>query len=426
MKFSCQKSRLQGEVKIPGSKSHTVRAVTIAAFADGTSVIRDPLVSEDAESARLAVMDLGADIDVADHIWTVTGTGGVVTPRTSTINMGNSGTSMRVLMGFASLIPANEKIVVDGDAQLRRRPAKPLVDALNALGADVRSLYNNGCPPFEIRGCIKGGSASVEAVSSQYLTSLLLACPLAAGDTAIEVPVLYESQYVDITLDWLESAGIELQREEKRRFYIPGKQVFQPFDCRIPADFSSASFFFGAAALGENCITCKGLDMNDSQGDKAVLDYLRRMGADIEVNGDAVRVSGGSLKGIEIDMNETPDALPMMAAAGCFAEGATSLRNVAQARIKETDRIAVMAEELGKLGGHVEEHEDGLTVYKSKLKPAVVDGHGDHRVVMALAMAGLNIPGVTEIKGAQAAAITFPDFDLLMRNIGGKIEKREE
>ncbi|MFW6414632.1 MAG: 3-phosphoshikimate 1-carboxyvinyltransferase [Verrucomicrobiota bacterium] len=422
MKFRCRESRLQGDVRMPGSKSHTVRAVTIAAFANGTSIIRQPLLSTDTESARCAVRALGAEIEITDESWRVQGTGGEIKPKQQCLDLGNSGTSMRILMGFAALIPTGDKIILDGDAQLRKRPAEPLLKALNELGAKARSIHENECPPFEIQGRLQGGKTVVEAFSSQYLTSLLLACPMADNDTSIEVPVLYESQYIDMTLDWLRYTGIKIEQENKKRFQIPGGQTYQSFDRTIPADFSSASFFFGAAAIGANCITCQGLDMNDSQGDKAVLDYLRRMGADVQVDNDSIRVAGGNLQGIDIDMNETPDALPVMAVVGCFAEGATRLRNVAQARIKETDRIAVMAKELRKLGAQVEEQEDGLTVYKSDLKAARVDGHNDHRIVMALAVAGLCIPGTTEITGAQAAAVTFPDFDTLMREIGGRIE----
>ena len=316
--------------------------------------------------------------------------------------------------------------MLTGDEQIRRRPAGPLAQSLNDLGARVVSCEGNGCAPFEVEGRLKGGETSIEAVTSQYLSSLLLCTPLADADSIIHVPLLNERPYVEITLDWLSRHGIRIDHnDDLSEFQVPGGQAFEPVDRRIPGDFSSGTFFLVAGALGENDITCRGLDMTDTQGDKAVVDYLRQMGADVTVSKDEVRVKADDLTGCEIDLNATPDALPMMAVVGCFARGETRLVNVPQARMKETDRIAVMREELEKLGARVEELEDGLIVSESTLHGAALDGHGDHRVVMALAIAATQIEGDTTIAGAEAAGITYPGFADDLAALGGEVSQAE-
>lgn len=420
MRFACQRSALSGDVQIPGSKSHTIRGVAIAGMAVGESVLEAPLASADTVSAAHAVVALGAEADLRPAAWCFHGCSGHPRPVRTEIDVGNSGTTLRVVLGLASLLREGS-VTVTGDEQIQRRPAGPLARSLSDLGAKVESTCGNGCAPFSVSGTLIGGQTSIEGQTSQYVTSLLLCCPLAARDSIIDVPLLNEQPYVQITLDWLASQGIEVSHEELRRFQVPGGQAYRPFRRRVPADFSSATFFLGAGALGGNRIACVGLDMGDSQPDKAVVEYVRAMGAGVSVTGDRVEVQGAGLTGVEIDMNETPDALPVMAVLGCFARGETRLRNVAHARIKETDRIAVMCTELRKMGAEIEELPDGLIVRESALCGAAVDGHGDHRVVMALAVAGLSIPGETTITTAEAAGVTFPQFHELMADIGGRI-----
>ena len=421
MLFRCSASRLSGAAAIPGSKSHTIRAVVIAALADGESVIEAPLLSADAQSAAACAARLGAKIDMAGDCWRVQGFGGVPKPQDGVLDTGNSGTTMNILLGVSSLIPAGTELTLTGDHQVQRRPNGPLAAALNNLGASVVSERGDGCPPFHIRGTLRGGFTTLDAPTSQYLTSLLLACPLAEGDSEIELTRLNEASYAQMTLDWLAFQGIRIERDGWKRVRIPGRQKYHPFTRRIPADFSSASFFLCAGAIPGNDVLSQGLDMNDCQGDKAVVDYLRRMGAEITVGADGIRVRGKVLRGIEIDMDETPDALPVMAVLGCFAEGTTVLHNVAHARIKETDRIAVMAGELRKMGAHIEERPDGLVIHHSPLHGAAVEGHGDHRVVMSLALAGLSCPGKTTVTTAEAAGVTFPNYGELMRDLGGNL-----
>jgi len=216
--------------------------------------------------------------------------------------------------------------------------------------------------------------------------------------------------------------GIEIGAVDLKEFRIRGRQRYRPVTRAIPADFSSATFFLGAGALDGNEIVLRGLDMTDTQGDKAVVDFVRQMGAEVTTTEDGVRVKASDLTGCEFDLNATPDALPMLAVLGCFARGTTRLVNVPQARMKETDRIAVMAVELGKMGGRVEELEAGIVVHKSDLHGAEVEGYGDHRVVMSLAVAGCSIPGTTVIRGAEAAAVTYPGFTDDMVGLGARLE----
>jgi 3-phosphoshikimate 1-carboxyvinyltransferase len=420
MDFVVEKSTLNGAVQIPGSKSHTIRAVAIAALAEGTSRIFSPLDSADAHASRRVYRQFGARIEELEGEWRVQGLGGNPSPPEDIIDVRNSGTTMRVALGSAALMTGSGLAVLTGDEQVRRRPCGPLAAALTALGARVESCLGTGNPPFVVRGRIRGGEATIEAVTSQYVSALLINAPLAEGDTVLHVPLLNEKPYVMMTLDWLARQGVRVDHDSGlSEFRIPGGQRYRPVNRPIPADFSSATFFLAAGALSGNRVGCRGLDMSDTQGDKAVVDYLRAMGASVQVEADAVVVEGGALRGCEIDMNATPDALPMMAVLACFAEGTTRLTNVPQARLKETDRIHVMRTELEKMGASVTELPDGMVIEKSALHNADVEGHGDHRVIMALSIAATQVAGATTIHGADAVDVTYPGFAHDLRGLGG-------
>ena len=422
MNFVCRRSQLRGDVTIPGSKSHTIRAVAYASLAAGESRIEAPLDSGDARSAVRAFVAFGAKIECRPDVWIVNGTGGELRAPADVVDVGNSGTTLNIALGSAALVRQGQTVLT-GDRQIQRRPSGPLIASLNDLGASVQSSRGNGCPPITVRGRLKGGTTSIECKSSQYLTSLLINTPLADGDTTIRVPVLEEKPYVEMTLDWLARLQIQLERDDLREFRVPGRQSYRAFQRRIPADFSSATFFLCAGVLGDNDVTVHGLDLRDPQGDKAVIDYLKQMGARVDLQPDgSIRVQPGSLKGCRIDLNATPDALPMMAVVACFAAGKTTLANVAHARIKETDRIATMQRELTKLGARVTELPDGLAIEGTNLTGAEVDGHHDHRIAMALAVAGCSIPGETVVRTAESATVTFPTFLDCLRKIGAEIE----
>jgi len=425
MELKVEKSRLSGDIVIPASKSHTIRAVAIASLAQGKSTIQNPLVSNDTQVAVDCYRALGAEIDTTNpKLWKVTGTAGQITTPQQTIDVGNSGTTLRIALGSSALMPAGQSVTFTGDEQIQSRPLGPLMQSLRELGAKCKSVTNNDKAPIEITGQLKGGKTTIACATSQYLSSLLLCTPLAEQNTEIEVSLLNEPGYVQMTLDWLDRQEIEYENKQMRRFKIKGGQSYKGFDATIPADFSSATFFLCAAALTGKKVTLQGLDFADSQPDKAIVDYLKAMGANINIGPDSVTIKAAPLKGVEIDMNQTPDALPAMAVTAAFAKGTTRLVNVAQARGKETDRIKCMALELKKMGIDVEELADGLIIRHSEPKAAKLHGWADHRIVMGLSLAGLNLEGQCIIDTAEAISVTFPEYVGLMKSIGANMELR--
>jgi 3-phosphoshikimate 1-carboxyvinyltransferase len=427
MLITVKKSQLSGVVPIPGSKSHTIRAVVIAALAEGTSYIRSPLLSNDTLSAVECYRKFGAIIDTSNSaVWSVHGIAGKILKKSIKIDVGNSGTTMNLAIGTAALSSCDSEIHLTGDNQIQYRPVGMLIRAINNLGGKASSIHNNECPPVTVSGQLAGGRTSMECQTSQYLSSLLLAAPLASGTIELEIPLLYEPDYARITLDWLDKQKIKYEMNDDLSFFrIPGNQSYTAFNMAIPADFSSATFFLCAAALIGKNVTIQGLDFNDRQPDKAVVDYLKAMGADISIKADGLNVRKSPLHGIDIDMNRTPDALPAMAVTAAFAEGTTRLLNVPQARKKETDRIACMAIELKKLGADVEELPDGLVIHGhsgNDLKPWPVNGWHDHRIVMALSIAGMALKeGILDIDTAEAMSVTFPDYTKLMTHLGANL-----
>jgi 3-phosphoshikimate 1-carboxyvinyltransferase len=416
MEIQVLQSRIGGTVAIPGSKSHTIRALLIAACASGKSTIYNPLFSSDTEACINVCGTFGARINRAEDSLTVHGTGGRLQSSEPEINVGNSGTTLYLSAGIACI--GSTRYVFTGDEQIRKRPIGQLLQALRDLGAETESIRNNDTAPIAVHGPLSGGETSIECPTSQFLSSLLLSAPLATGESIINVPLLYERPYVAMTLWWLDSQGIQYRKtDDYSWFSVPGRQIFNPFTTVIPGDFSSATFFLCAAAITGSTLTLKNLNMSDPQGDKEVIEILKNMGCSVYADEHDLTIEGKKLRGIDIDLNAMPDALPALAVTGCFAEGVTRLYNVPQARLKETDRISVMREELEKMGAHIEETTDGLIIHKSTLRGTRVNGHHDHRVVMALAIAGLAAEGETVIETAEAASVTFPEFFSLLSGI---------
>ncbi len=428
MDLKISKSALHGEVVIPGSKSHTIRAVVLSLMANGTSVITNPLISDDTESALFASKKLGAKFTdtFEDGIltWKITGTGGKITnPDDEIIFLGNSGTSLRLLTGLVA--STDLKISFDGDSSLRGRLMAPLISSIKKLGGKV-SYSEGGKCPLSIKGPIIGGETILECKSSQFLSALLFAAPLAKTDTVIHVINLNEKPYVDITVDWLKFLNIDFTyKQDYSLFEVKGGQSYKAFNRAIPADFSTSLFHLIASAVTDSKISLKGLDFSDNQGDKAVFDIMKKMGMTVEELSKKVNVfREDRLSGdIEIDMNNIPDALPIMAVASCYAKGKTILSNAPHARIKECDRISAMAQELKKMGAKISEIDDGLIIEGSTLHPAVVNGHGDHRIIMALAVAGMGIEGDTVVENAADYSVTYPNFLRDFKQLGAHIDK---
>ena len=425
MKIRAAKSKLAGTVSVPGSKSHTIRGVVVAMMAEGESTLRQPLVSGDTLSCLDAAKAMGARITElrsdAGLVWKIKGVNGKLNAPDGVIDLGNSGTSLRLLTALAAT--SKGKFHFDGDHSLRGRPMQILLTALQKLGARVTADEGGKCP-LSVTGPLRGGEATVEGKSSQFVSALLFALPLAAEDSELNVVNLNERPYVEITLDWLQNQGIDIQvGPDLECFNIKGRQRYRAFERAIPADFSTATFAAAGAAVTGGEVSIRNLDFGDRQGDKVVFEYFERMGMVVERGSGLTTVrSQGPLRGVELDLNATPDALPAMAVVGCFATGRTALLNVPQARIKETDRIAVMARELRALGATVEELPDGMVVEGGALKGGMAaQGHDDHRVVMALAIAGLGLEGGLTVDSAEAAAVTYPDFVKDFQSLGGDI-----
>ncbi|HUI91353.1 MAG TPA: 3-phosphoshikimate 1-carboxyvinyltransferase [Chitinivibrionales bacterium] len=422
MKWRVRKSTLSGAIAIPPSKSHTIRALVIATLSKGVSQLSNILATGDGASAIAAAKSMGAEIEIAGKNLRVTGVGNDFNRGSDTFAMENSGTSTNLFASVAALGSRLRRF--DGDESLRSRPFMPVLEALKGLGAEFGLERRGSDLPFWVRGPIRGGKTTVNGFSSQFVSSLLFACPCAPKDSDISVENLHERPYVEMTMRWLDRQGIRYEASsDLSHLRVFGGQAYKALHYTVPGDFSSATFAAVAAPLTGSRIALQGLDFSDSQGDKGVFDVLGAMGAAVSREpGGAVVGTTGDLRGMEIDLNAMPDALPAFCVLGCVAKGETKIENVAQARIKETDRIAVMAEELKKMGADIKEEKDGLTVKRCRLKGAQVNGRGDHRVVMALALAGMAADGETVVDTAEAAAVTYPTFLEDFRALGANIE----
>lgn len=423
-------SRPTGTITVPSSKSHTIRALLIAACAGGISHIENVLDSSDAQSCISAISALGASVEETAR--TSTGislaitppTGGITAPdRTATptrIDVGNSGTTLYLLAALAAhrLTP----VEFDGDASIRRRDAAPLLQALRVLGAQVEG---GPSAPFSVTGpLLPDRTVRPECPTSQYLSALLLTSPLIAGQgtTLLAPTLLWERPYVDMTCWWLDRQGIRYERYGYEQFSVLAGQQYRPVVDTLPGDYSSATFWFAAATITGTPVTVKGLAPDDVQGDRHVLQILTDLGATVRWNRDgdtntSVTVCGPIIRGGTFDLNAMPDALPALAVVGCYAPEPVHLVNVPQARAKETDRVAVMAHELGILGARVEELPDGLVVNPARLHGGTIESHGDHRVAMAIAIAALGASGPVTIRDAGVAAVTYPSFFGELRRI---------
>jgi len=423
MKWIVKPSKLSGDIWVPPSKSHTIRALLIATLAEGVSKITGALTTGDGASAVGAAKSMGARIEERGGALFITGVGGDYDSGSADFAMGNSGTSTNLFSSAAALGSKPRRF--DGDDSLRSRPVRPILEALRQLGAQYTIEGPDRDLPFSITGPLKGGEVTVDGISSQFVSSLLFSCPLIKNDTVINVINLHEKPYVEMTLWWLDKQGIRYEKNgDLTYFKIYGNQKYLPIDMLIPGDFSSATFPAIAAAICGSGVTVRGIDFSDPQGDKRIFDILADMGAVLHKEKTSVTISGqNAVSGGKVDLNTMPDALPAVAVLGCLASGITRIVNVAHARIKETDRIKVMVGELKKMGADIQEEEAGLTVRQSVLFGARVNGHDDHRVVMALAIAGMAARGETIIDTAQSAGVTYPGFVEDFKKLGANIQE---
>jgi len=403
--------KLDVKLKAPPSKSYTHRALFVAALSEGKSKIIDPLISDDTNYTINCLKQLGVKITEDSNkdgiIFNIDGSGGNLKEPTAPLYIGNSGTTLRFLMATASLV--NGVVTIDGDGEVRKRPVKGLEDSLKKLGIAIDS--NKGCPPVRIssNGSIGGETVLESRESSQYLSALLMASPYARPYMKINVTgQVPSSPYVEMTLDVMGKFGVRVQRKDFSDFYIsPSKYVGQEYIVEV--DFSNSSYFMAVAAINGGRVTIENLNKNSKQADKAFVDILEKMGCGIEWGNNSLTLTGGELRGIEIDMKKSPDIVPTLAVVSAFAKGPTKIYNIETLRFKETDRLSAVANELSKIGCKVEEGSDYMIIIPGKLTAAEIETYKDHRMAMSFAVAGLFIEGI-KILDPDCVSKSYPNF----------------
>ncbi|HQR74331.1 MAG TPA: 3-phosphoshikimate 1-carboxyvinyltransferase [Sulfurovum sp.] len=406
---------IEGEIHLPGSKSLSNRALLVAALAKGTTKITNLLQSDDTRHMLNALKQLGISYTLSDDKTqcSITGNGGAIhAVQMQELFLGNAGTAMRPLC--AALCLGTGTYVLTGEPRMKERPIGHLVDALRQAGAHITYEENEGYPPLliEAQG-LRGGDVQIDgAISSQFLTALLMAAPLAKEDMKISIiGELVSKPYIDITLHIMKTFGVEVIHENYKTFTIKGNQNYKAVESfMVEGDASSASYFLAAAAIKGGKVKVTGIGKTSIQGDVLFVDVLEKMGAKVEWGDSYVAVSKGELHAIDMDFNHIPDAAMTIATTALFAKGTTVLRNIYNWRVKETDRLSAMATELRKVGAEVEEGEDYLKITPpDTLRHAAIDTYDDHRMAMCFSLLALDSASVT-INEPECTSKTFPTY----------------
>lgn len=412
-------SKLSGHLKIPPSKSHTHRAILFSLLGSATSHIRNVLCSPDTEAMLKAVSQMGAQIEQESDGLKIQGG---LSPAQDVIDAKNSGLVLRLLAAVGALLPTYT--LITGDSSIRqRRPIQPLLQALRQLGALADTALGNDFAPLVIKGPIHPGKCHLRGEDSQPVSALLIATSFLDGPSEIFVENPGEKPWIDLTLAWIRRLGGSVEQQGYTHYQVKGGMHYSGFEYTVPGDFSSAAFPIGAAILTHSSLTLHGLDPQDVQGDKVLIEILQKMGAKISWMGNRLILDPSELLvGQSINLDSCIDALPLLAVLGCFAKGTTTLYNGAIARKKESDRIATVAAELKKMGAHIEEKPDGLIIQESSLKGAHLFSHQDHRIGLSLAVAALAAKGSSVLSGTEAIGKTYPTFVKDFQQIGARIE----
>ncbi len=417
MKASIYKSEIAGKVIAPSSKSYTIRGLMCAALAKGESEIMHPLSSDDTEAAINVLRQVGVGVCQEEDLWRISG-GNFHQPDTD-LFCGESAATLRFMTAICSLIPGKCKLCPG--SSLAKRPVEPLVQALRQLGVDC--LYRDEEASIVVEGGgLRGGVAELPGnVSSQFVSALLLIAPLAEEGVRIRLTTLLASKpFVLMTLDCLQRFGMKIKASEDFREFEVLKQTYKPAKYRVEGDWSSASYLL---ALGAICgeVEAENLNPKSLQGDKIILDFLRDMGAWVEVNKNSVVVRKSKLNAIRADLSDCIDLLPTMAVLAAVADGESEFITIERARIKESNRVSALREGLERMGIKVREEGNKLTVTGSEPKGSVIDTKSDHRIAMAFSILG-SVAGETIIDGAECVSKTFPQFWNVLKSIGGKVE----
>ena len=409
---------LKGRVLPPPSKSHTHRAFFLASMAQGRSRIGHALFSDDTRATLDACSKMGSSYSIEGG--SVDICGGELHAPESVVDANNSGTTMRIFTGLCSMF--DREVTITGDESLQKRPMGPLLDALSQNGT-VCTSREGGLPPVTVRGPNPGGEVHIDgSVSSQYITSLLMTGPMLANDSRIVVEgSMVSAPYLDVTAHMMGLFGAEVQRDGNV-FTVRGGTGYRPYDYNVPSDFSSAAFPLVAGALGGE-VTVTGMDLNDPQGDRKIVDVLRTVGCGVTVDGDTITASKHMLKGCELDMGEIPDLFPIVAVLLSTAEGDSRLYGAPQLKFKESNRIETVVNMINAIGGDAEATDDGCIIHgKDVLEGGSIVHKGDHRIMMSAAIASLVCNGPVMMDDTECCAVSYPDFPEQMASLGMNME----
>jgi len=427
-KLEISKSFLEGNIKCPPSKSYTHRAIAIASLADGKSTISNPLLSRDTIATISGCKMFGIKIEKSNenvNCIQILGKNQFETPK-DIIDAKNSGTTIRILTSMAGLVK-NGYTILTGDESLKTRPMQPLLSALKQLGVHAFSSNEKNTPPLIVKGGgIKGGLVSIEGgISSQFISSLLISCSYALTDVEIRVKGKQVSiPYITSTIETMKKFGISIEHNKEYLNYYISNYKYRPTDFTIPGDFSSASLIIAAGVLCGGKIAIGGMNFHYPQGDMAIIDIVRQMGGDIKVNkekGEVIIYGSNSLDGIECNLVNCPDLLPVVSILSLKARTPMRIFGISHARFKETDRVSIITNELRKMGVDVSEKEDEVLINPVKgLKNVEFDSHNDHRLFMSFTIASM-LTNKSIVKGAESIDVSYPAFINEIKRLGANI-----
>lgn len=408
---------VNARVEIPGSKSYTNRALIMAALTKGPVTLCNPLYSQDTEAMIDCLRKLGVRIETTPDQLVVFDDVSAIDNQHYELFAKDSGTTLRFLLALACLTPGTK--VIRGNAGLNERPIQDLVDSLRLLGAKIDYLEKEGHSPLKISSSSLSSGSSVKinsAVSSQYLSALLMIAPLLNGLDIYLEESLISKPYIEMTIDAMAQWGVNVARVKEGIYHIPKGQHYVKKEAVIEGDFSSAGYFFAIGALTQSTITLKNLNFSSIQADRHFLTILERMGNEINTNQDGITIKGKQIIPLNLEMEDCPDQVQTMAVLAAFAKGVTKIKGVRSLRVKETERVKALRNELAKMGIKTEETHDTLTIYGGNPKGATIETYGDHRMAMAFAVAGTQIPGV-KIRNPEVVNKTFPTFWGILNSI---------
>ena len=420
MNCRVEKSKISGEVNCPSNKSYTHRGIFLASLAGNNSKVENVLLSADTKATIEACRKFGAIIEV-DNSTVVVKESIKIGTKVPEINTENSGTTIRIAIGIASLF--SEKITLTGDSSIQKRPMQPLLDALSSIGAKCSS--KDGKPPVTIEGSVSGGEIKIPGnLSSQFISSLLISAPLTQNGINLSIEGdLVSKPYLDATIATMRKFGVTVQTLIPYKKYNISPQIYKNTTFTVPIDFSSLALLLSFTVLNGNNVIIKGSIGNLPQGDEAFIDFLEQLGVSVIISNDEIKVkSPDKLKGGVFDLRNSPDLLPPLAILSLISSEPIEIVNVKHARLKETDRIAILSRELPKIGINVEEKEDGLILESSgNLRSAELNSENDHRLFMAFCIAGTYI-GDCVVTDPKSVEVSYPSFIQEMNRLGAKIE----